>query len=145
MVPMFARLAVAALATAIAGTAIAATNEARLAVLGFAADGSAFAFEQFGWSSGQRYPYSDLTVLSSDSGKPFVGAPFQSLIVQEDATQEKARLMSYTAAQRMLSDLHIGEPGIVVARSSGDPRDPAAAALSFDLTGYGHVTVKLDG
>ena len=91
-------------------------NEAKLAILGFAADGSAFAFEQFGWSSGSRYPYSDLSVISAASGKPLVGAPFQSLIVQENATQEQARLMSYTAAQRLISDLKIGLPGVVVGR-----------------------------
>src|SRR4051794_11184366 len=101
--PMLTRpalaLSLAVVAAAWAGPAASAGNEAKLAILGFSQDGSAFAFEQFGWSSGERYPYSDLTVLLAASGQPFVGAPFQSLIVQENATQEKARLMSYTAAQ----------------------------------------------
>jgi predicted secreted protein len=140
---MLPRLILAALLAAAGGPAYAA-NQAKLAILGFAPDGSAFAFEQFGWSSGEQYPYSDLTVLSSASGLPFAGAPFQTLIVQESATQEKARLMSYTAAQRILSDLKIGQPGQIVAQASGDPADPATAALSFDLKTLGPVTVKID-
>jgi predicted secreted protein len=141
---MLPRLILAAVIAALAGPVAAAANQAKLAILGFAPDGSAFAFEQFGWSSGERYPYSDLSVISSKSGQPFVGAPFQSLIVQENATQEKARLMSYTAAQRILADLRIGEPGTVLARASGDPADPAAGSLALDLKGLGPVTVRLD-
>jgi hypothetical protein len=83
-------------------------------------------------------------VISSKSGQPFVGAPFQSLIVQEKATQDQARLMSYTAAQRILADLKIGEPGVVLARASGDPADPQAQALNLDLKGLGAVAIKLD-
>jgi predicted secreted protein len=139
------RSILAVLAALIALPASAETNQAKLAILGFAPDGSAFAFEQFGWSSGSRYPYSDLSVISAASGRPFVGAPFQSLIVQDQATQESARLMSYTAAQRLLMSLHIGTPGVVLARASGDPRDPSAASLSFDLPSFGPVSIKLDG
>jgi predicted secreted protein len=125
--------------------AAAATNEARLAVLGFARDGSAFAFEQFGWSNGTRYPYSELAVISASTGRPIVGASFQSTIAQEDARQESARLMSYTAAQQILVSLRIGEPGLVVARASGDPNDPVAKKFTFEVPGMGRVSVKLDG
>jgi predicted secreted protein len=120
-------------------------REPKLAILGFAPDGSAFAFEQFGWSSGDGYPYSDLSVIDPRTGKPFVGAPFQTLVAQDDAKLERVRMISYTSAQSMLVSMKIGEPGIVAGRASGDPRDPAATALSFDAPTLGMVTVKLDG
>ena len=113
--------------------AAAATNNASLAVLGFSRDGSAFAFEQFGWSSGNSYPFSELAVISAVTGRPIVGAPFQSLIAQNGATQERASLISYTAAQKLLADLAITEPGVVVARGSGDPSDPSARSARRDL------------
>ena len=126
------------------GSPAEAASNARLAVLGFSRDGSAFAFEQFGWSSGNSYPFSELAIISALTGRPIVGAPFQSLIAQFGATQERARLISYTAAQKLLADLAITEPGVVVARGSGDPRDPSARALDVTLPSLGPVTVKLD-
>jgi predicted secreted protein len=139
------RALILALFLALPGTAAAARSEAKLAVIGFAKDGSAFAFEQFGWSSGESYPYSDLSVINTQTGKPFVGAPFQTLIAQDGAPQQRARMMSYTAAQAMLVRMDITEPGIVVARGSGDPRDPEAQSLSFDVPALGRVSVRLDG
>jgi predicted secreted protein len=121
-----------------------AANDARLAVLGFSRDGSAFAFEQFGWSSGDSYPFSELAVISTQTGRPIIGAPFQSLIAQNGATQERARLISYTAAQKLLADLAITEPGVVVARASGNPRDPSARSIDMTLPSLGPVRVKLD-
>jgi predicted secreted protein len=134
-----------ALVLACPGAALATPNDANLAVIGFAKDGSAFAFEQFGWSSGENYPFSDLAVISTKTGKPFVGAPFQTLIAQDDAPQERARMISYTAAQAMLVGMDITEPGIVVARGSGDPRDPAATSLTFEAPSLGKVSIRLDG
>jgi predicted secreted protein len=139
------RFAAAVLALlAAASAAAAATNDAQLAVLGFSRDGSAFAFEQFGWSSGNSFPFSELAVISTETGRPIVGAPFQSLIAQDGATQERARLISYTAAQRLLADLKLTEPGIVVARGSGDPRDPLARTLDATVPTIGPIRVKLD-
>jgi predicted secreted protein len=124
--------------------ALAAPSRATLAVLGFARDGSAFAFEQFGWSSGVAYPYSELVILDAKTGLPFGGTAFQSLIAQEQATQESARMMSYTAAQATLASLDISVPGVVIASASGDPGDPGARTLPFDLEGMGKVSVRLD-
>src|SRR5215207_8798939 len=121
-----------------------AANDARLAVLGFSRDGSAFAFEQFGWSSGDSYPFSELAVISTQTGRPIIGAPFRSLIAQNGATQERARLISYTAAQKLLADLAITEPGVVVARASGNPSDPSARSIDMTLPTLGPVRVKLD-
>ena len=69
---MLRRILIAMLALVPCGQALAASNVANLAVLGFAHDGSAFAFEQYGWSSGAKYPYSDLSVISAASGQPLV-------------------------------------------------------------------------
>jgi predicted secreted protein len=136
--------ALAALAIFICLGSAQAANNARLAVLGFSRDGSAFAFEQFGWSSGESYPFSELAVISTQTGRPIIGAPFQSLIAQNGATQERARLISYTAAQKLLADLAITQPGAVVARASGNPRDPAARSLEITLPSLGPVRIKLD-
>jgi predicted secreted protein len=132
------------LAAACQTSGAAAIDGPHLAVLGFSRDGSAFAFEQFGWSEGSSYPFSELTVINTETGMPVSGAPFQSLIARDGATQQSARLMSYTAAQALLSNLRIGQPGIVVARASGRSTDPAAAELGFDVLGMGRVTVRLD-
>src|SRR5947199_158211 len=55
-----------------------------------------------------------------------------------------ARLRSYTAAGRVLSDLHIGAPGTTIAKASGDPNDPSASQVSFEAPGLGRRTVKLE-
>jgi predicted secreted protein len=138
------RLSTAFAALAVCLGSAQAANDARLAVLGFSRDGSAFAFEQFGWSSGDSYPFSELAVISTRTGRPIVGAPFQSLIAQNGATQERARLISYTAAQKLLADLAITKPGMVVARASGNPRDTSARALDITLPSLGPVRIKLD-
>ena len=53
-------------------------EQARLAVIGFAKDGSAFAFEQFGWQSNHTFPFSELSVIETATGKFFAGAPSTS-------------------------------------------------------------------
>ena len=68
--PAMRRLSALLAWVATLGAAAAESNDARLAVLGFARDGSAFAYEQFGWSSGNSYPFSELSVISTQNGQP---------------------------------------------------------------------------
>lgn len=137
-------LLLAIAATLAHGPAIAAPEGPHLAVIGFARDGSAFAFEQFGWSDGVAYPFSDLTVINTATGVPFSGAPIQVTIARDGATQQSARMMAYTAAQTMLAGFQIDQPGVVVASASGRSDDPATREVAFDAPGMGRLKVRLD-
>lgn len=121
-----------------------AREPTRLAVLGFSEDGSAFAFEQFGWLNGASAPYSELTIFATATGRPVGGSPFAASIVDGDAPQARARSMVYTAASRALAQFQVGAPGTVAARASGDPNDPAAAQVGFEAPGLGPLTLRLD-
>ena len=132
------------LSVAAAATPACARDLTKLAVLGFAQDGSAFAFEQFGWQNAASMPYSELTIVITATGTIAAGSPYTAAIVDGRATQASARSMSYTAARKALTDLRIGDPGTIVAKASGDPNDPSALQASFDAPGLGRLTVKLE-
>ena len=44
----------------------------------------------------------------------------------------------------MLDQRAIKEPGVVAGRATGDPNDPAAQSLSFEMPTLGPVTIKID-
>ena len=119
-------------------------EQAHLAVLGFAKDGSAFAFEQFGWQSNHTFPFSELSVIETANGKFYAGAPFLSAIAAKGASVESARMMTYAAARQVLDRRAISEPGTIAGRASGDPNDPQAQSLAFEVPTLGPVTLKIE-
>ena len=74
--------------------AMADGDQAHLAIIGFAKDGSAFAFEQFGWQNNHTFPFSELSVIETNTGKFFGGTPFQSAIAVRGAVLQTVRLMT---------------------------------------------------
>ena len=119
-------------------------DQAHLAIIGFAKDGSAFAFEQFGFRNNHTFPFSELSVIETDTGKFFAGMPFQSAIAVRGAVLQSARRMTYAAARSVLNQRAIKEPGVVAGRATGDPNDPAAQSLSFEMPTLGPVMVKIE-
>ena len=119
-------------------------DQAHLAIIGFAIDGSAFAFEQFGFRNNHTFPFSELSIIETGSGKFYAGMPFQSAIAVRGAVLQSARRMTYAAARPVLDQRAIKEPGVVAGRATGDPNDPAAQALSFEMPTLGPVTIKID-
>jgi len=119
-------------------------EQAHLAVIGFAKDGSAFAFEQFGWQSNHTFPYSELAIIETATGKFFAGMPFLSALAVKGSSIESARLITYAAARPILDQRGIHEPGIIAGRASGDPNDPQALSLAFEVPTLGPVTLKVE-
>jgi predicted secreted protein len=118
-------------------------DQAHLAIIGFAKDGSAFAFEQFGWQNNSTFPFSELSVIETSTGKFFAGMPFQSAIAVRGAVLQTARLMVYAAARPVLDQRGITEPGVIAGRASGDPNDKTALTMSFDAPTLGPVTITV--
>lgn len=114
----------------------------KLSVIGFAPDGTNFAFEQFD-HSGDGQAWSEITVLDSHSGQPVLGGPFRAIDARGIGGQISVRLMSYAAAGRVLSRSAVG--GTLAASASGVPGDPTAESVSLDLPGLGPVVLKVRG
>lgn len=115
----------------------------KIAVLGFAEDGSTFAFEQFGTLDSEQMRYSEIVVIDAATGEARAGSPFRTTLAKSGGDEKAARRMTYSAAQRMLTSLRITKAGSVVARLSGDPADVSASSAVFPLS-TGSVTLKLE-
>lgn len=113
-----------------------------LSVIGFAPNGTNFAFEQFDRTADGTV-WSEISVLDSLTGQPVLGGPFRSIDGRGDGEQVSVRLMSYAAAGRLLSREAV--PGTLVASASGIPGDAAAESARLDLPGMGPVVLKVRG
>jgi predicted secreted protein len=111
-------LAVAALAP----VAACAGDYAELHVIGFSADRSHLAFEEFGTEDGSGYPYSTITIVET-ARNSFAAPPIRVRIDEDSATLEAARAEAQTRAAGTLTRLGIvaGDIGdVIVDRRPAD-------------------------
>jgi predicted secreted protein len=98
-----------AIALGIAGaTAVRAGDAADAAVFGFSADGSHFAFEQFGIQDGSGYPYTDVFIVNVAENSWASGTPVSVLRKEEDATLAGTRVAALRQAGPLLAKSGIG-------------------------------------
>lgn len=68
-----------------------AGDVAELNILGFTADGSVFAFEQYGVQDGSGFPYADRFYIDTAADKFLPGTPIRVTLEDENATVAAAR------------------------------------------------------
>lgn len=84
------RCVIAALAMLVAGPA-AAGDTAELGILGFSADGSVFAFEEYGIQDGSGFAYANRYYVETATDSFVSGTPIRVLSEGQDASIEDAR------------------------------------------------------
>jgi predicted secreted protein len=115
-VPLAACLALLAWAL-LSAAPLRAGDAAERAILGFSPDGRWFAFEEFGIQDGSGAPYANIFVIDLDLDRWAPGTPVRARLNTDTDPQppvSAARRQAEAAAARVLKDLAIGEPGIVL-------------------------------
>jgi predicted secreted protein len=84
------RSLIAAIAMCISGQA-AAGDTAELGILGFSADGSIFAFEEYGIQDGSGFAYANRYYIETATDSFVTGTPIRVLSEEQDASIEDAR------------------------------------------------------
>jgi len=75
------------------------------AILGFSADGTKFAFEEFGTQDGSGFPYSSVFVIDTNADAWIPGSPVRVRIDREGATVTDARKEAAEKAAGLLSGI----------------------------------------
>jgi predicted secreted protein len=84
-------------------------------ILGFSPDGQAFAFEQYGETDTDEWPYAAITILDTATGAP-VEAGAIAIATEDDALSlGEVRRRVHAEAAPLLAKYGIGEPGTLVA------------------------------
>lgn len=118
----------------LAGLALAATifaapalagDAAELSILGFSADGSVFAFEEYGVQDGSGFAYANRFYVDVASDSFLPGTPIRERIDDETATVTDARLAAREQGEKLIEDTAL-EPGFTagfnaVTELSADP------------------------
>ncbi len=93
----------------------AAADRALINMLGYSADGSVFAFEQFGIQDGSGFPYSQIFLVDLVKDQWIGGTPFAVTIDNEEASLADARTQAVDKAKVALEKYRIEVPVEIVA------------------------------
>lgn len=124
---MIRRLAVLAIGgLLLAGAPAQAGDFADRSILGFSADGSHFAFEEFGVQDGSGFAYSNIYLIDTDEDSWVSGTPVRVMREDEDVPLEAVRAEARKAAAPLLARYGIAPGGQVVVSNpsselSADP------------------------
>lgn len=104
------------------------------AILGFSADGSRFAFEEYGRQDGSGFPYASIYIIDTASDQWTGGSPFRVLVEDEASSISDARQKARSNAAAQLAA--ITEPGTINATNQplelpADSKRMAARAYPF--------------
>jgi len=134
-------MAASIFACGIAGLAGSASagDFAERSILGFSADGSRFAFEEFGVQDGSGFPYSNIFVLDTGRDRWVEGTPVRMRIDDETAGIPAVRATARERAEGPLKGLD--HPGTLLASNpiTESGRDP------YSVSFRRHPPALLDG
>lgn len=82
-------------------------------IIGFSADGSRFAFEEYGTQDGSGFPYSNVYIIDTASDQWVTGTPVRVVLEDEQASEAEARAEALDGAKMLL--LEIDQPGTLNA------------------------------
>ena len=143
------RISVAALLALLPAQA-AAGDFATLNALGFSADGSVFAFEQYGIQDGSGFPYSEIFFIDLDEDTYVAPSPVRVRLDAEGATLANASELARKEAKPLFDrhDLQ-ADPGISVASNpptelSSDPHRIVFLPRAIEPTIDEPVELRLD-
>ena len=113
-----------------------AGDRAQIDPIGYSADGSYFAFEEFGVQDGSGFAYSSIYVIDVADDSWVVGTPVRVLAQDEQASLEDIRAQAHAEADIYITMLGIAVPAEFVAMiGDGVPGD-AGQSLTFGVPGY---------
>ncbi len=101
---MKALAALAVMAMTIAAAPARAGDAAELSILGFTADGSVFAFEEYGVQDGSGFPYANRFYIETATDSFVAGTPIRVRIDDESASVEDARGEARSQGQAIAAD-----------------------------------------
>ncbi len=116
-----------AIALAATCTMAQAGDTASVNILGFSADGSTFAFEEYGIQDGSGFPYANRYYINTANDSFLPGTPVRVRIDQDGASLADARAQAKSQSQSIVSDAVLAEnPGFTagwnaVTEISADP------------------------
>lgn len=96
--------ALAILAMTIAAAPARAGDAAELSILGFTADGSVFAFEEYGVQDGSGFPYANRFYIETATDSFVAGTPIRVRIDDESASVDDARAEARASGEAVASD-----------------------------------------
>lgn len=96
-----------------------AGDVATVEILGFSADGTVFAFEEYGVQDGSGFPYANRFYIDTASDKFLPGTPVRVRLDDENATLEAARDEARQRGQSVVADDVLAEnPGFQAGANS---------------------------
>lgn len=104
---MKALAALAVMAMTIATAPARAGDAAELSILGFTADGSVFAFEEYGVQDGSGFPYANRFYIETATDSFVAGTPIRVRIDDESASIEDARDEARSQGQAIAADAEL--------------------------------------
>ena len=92
-----------------------AGESAERRIIGFSADGTWFAFEEFGVADGTGAPYASIYIINTSTDSWAEGTPIRVNFGEQPAPVSKALAKARKIAAPILNRLAITEPGILLA------------------------------
>jgi predicted secreted protein len=115
----------------LSGAAFAA-DAAESLPFGYSADGTFFAFEQFGIQDGSGFPYADIFVLDLAANSWVEGTPIRVLLEDETATLGAAHAKAVATAQSIIFKHKVTEPAFVLASTPSTEVQDDRGTVTFD-------------
>lgn len=109
MIRKLARPAVLALPVAFAGVPAVAGSVAEPEILGFSADASIFAFEEYGIQDGSGFPYANRYYIDVATDGFVSGTPIRVRIDDENASLDQARDRARASGQAIVPDAELAQ------------------------------------
>jgi predicted secreted protein len=116
-------------------------------IIGFSADGSLFAFEEYGTQDGSGFPYANIYVIDTATDSWVSGSPFRVRVDDENAPESEARAAVRQQAAGLINQ--ISEPGFIAATNRhtevlSDPYRLVANPVSYVPSGRPAMEFRLD-
>ncbi|HLV85283.1 MAG TPA: DUF2259 domain-containing protein, partial [Devosia sp.] len=119
----------------LAGPALAG-DRAQIDLIGYSADGSYFAFEEFGIQDGSGFAYSSIYVVDLVEDSWVVGTPFRLQADEERTTLSDIRAAARARAADNIATLGIEVPGELIAMIGDGAADADGKTLRFGTPGF---------
>lgn len=119
----------------LAGPALAG-DRAQIDLIGYSADGSYFAFEEFGIQDGSGFAYSSIYVVDLVEDSWVVGTPFRLQADEERTTLSDIRAAARARAADNIATLGIEVPGELIAMIGDGAADADGKTLRFGAPGF---------
>jgi len=114
-----------------------AGDRAQLALIGYSANGSYFAFEEFGIQDGSGFAYSNIYVIDLAEDSWVVGTPIRVQAPDETVTLVEIRAEAQAKVADEITTLGIDVPAALVAMIGDGVANEPAQSLSFGEPGFG--------